>query len=123
QRSNANAVGDIHDTMQDLIIRARLQRANGRADNQIIWETGSTATSPALPFVDLAGFSLDTMNTWLDNIPAHPAPPSPKKVVNDKPALATDACGDNTGGRINESASTTPAAACNVIYRRSSTLR
>ena len=30
---------------------------------------------------------------------ADPAPASTQKVVNDKPALATDACWDNTGVR------------------------
>ncbi len=36
-RPYTDAVGDIHDRHRDLTIRARLERANGRSDNQIIW--------------------------------------------------------------------------------------
>lgn len=117
QRGNADAVGDIHDTMQDLIIRARLQRANGRSDNQIIWTLGSK--SP----VDYMSASLDLINKWLDNMAADTAAPSIDKVVRNKPAGANDACWDASGTRIDEAASTNPAASCNVVYPRFSTPR
>ena len=117
QRGNADAVADIHDTLQDLIIRARLQRANGRSDNQVIWTLGSKSV------YDFGSGSLDVMNDWLDRIAADPAPASTDKVVRNKPALATDACWDATGKRINEAASTDPAAACNLVYPRFSTPR
>ena len=120
QRDNASDVGDIHDTMQDLIIRARLQRANGRADNQVIWTSSGEAAGAG---VWVAGISLDVMNAWLDNIAADPTPPSTDKVVRNKPPLATDACWDKSGVRIAEPASTNPADACNRIYPRFSTLR
>jgi hypothetical protein len=119
QRDNASNVGDIHDTMQDLIIRARLQRANGRADNQIIW----TSSSEAAASFDVASASLDLINAWLDNIAADPAPASTDKSVRNKPALATDACWDKSGNRIAEPASANPADTCNSIYPRFSTLR
>src|SRR5712671_196582 len=106
QRDNASNVGDIHDTMQDLIIRARLQRANGRADNQIIWTSSGEAAGAGFY---LAGTSLDVINAWLDNIAADPAPASTDKVVRNKPALATDACWDKSGNRIAEPASANPA--------------
>ncbi|MGJ7532002.1 MULTISPECIES: DUF6351 family protein [unclassified Variovorax] len=117
QRGNADAVGDIHDTMQDLIIRARLQRANGRSDNQIIWTLGSK--SP----VDYMSASLDLINKWLDNMAADTAAPSIDKVVRNKPAGANDACWDASGTRIDEAASTNPAASCNAVYPRFSTPR
>ena len=117
QRGNADAVGDIHDTMQDLIVRARLQRANGRTDNQIIWTLGSTSG------VDYSALSLDTINQWLDNMALDPAPASADKVVRNKPAGANDACWNKTGTRIDEVASADPAAACNVVYPRFSTPR
>ena len=120
QRSNASLTGDIHDTLQDLIIRARLQRANGRTDNQVIFT--SSAQSTAAGF-QLAATSIDTINVWLDAMAADPAPASIDKVVRNKPALATDACWDKAGVRIAETASTDPAAACNKIYPRFSTLR
>ena len=56
QRTNADARGDIHDQLEDQIVRARLVKANGRADNQIIWRSGSTSG------VDIAGKSLDLLN-------------------------------------------------------------
>lgn len=117
QRGNADAVGDIHDTMQDLIIRARLQRANGRSDNQIIWTLGSKTP------VDYMSASLDLINKWLDNMAADTSAPSIDKVVRNKPAGANDACWDATGKRIDEAASTDPAAACNTVYPRFSTPR
>jgi hypothetical protein len=117
QRGNADATGDIHDTMQDLIIRARLQRANGRSDNQIIWTLGSASG------VDYMSASLDLVNKWLDNIAADPAAPSTDKVVRNKPAGANDACWDTSGTRIDEVASTDPAASCNAVYPRFSTPR
>ncbi|MGJ7498829.1 DUF6351 family protein [Variovorax sp. ZT5P49] len=117
QRGNADAVGDIHDTMQDLIIRARLQRANGRSDNQIIWTLGSK--SP----VDYMSASLDLINKWLDNMAADTAAASIDKVVRNKPAGANDACWDASGTRIDEAASTDPVASCNAVYPRFSTPR
>jgi len=120
QRDNASNVGDIHDTMQDLIIRARLERANGRADNQIIWTSSAEAAGAG---IWVAAISLDVISAWLDNIATDPAPGSTDKVVRNKPALATDACWDKNGNRIAEPASTNPANACNRIYPRFSTLR
>ncbi|MGJ7583433.1 DUF6351 family protein, partial [Variovorax sp. RHLX14] len=93
QRGNADAVGDIHDTMQDLIIRARLQRANGRSDmagtpvlagqhsfyaiTQLYLFREGRRDNPAMTAVaktmkdeDLRGFS-----DFIATLPAVPAPP------------------------------------------------
>lgn len=86
----------------------------------MIWS--SSAESFAAGF-DLAGTSLDTINAWLDAMAADPAPASTEKVARLKPPLAADACWDKTGVRIAEAASNDPAAACNLIYPRFSTLR
>lgn len=117
QRANANAVADIHDTLQDLIIRARLKRANGRADNQIIWTAGSTSG------VGLTALSIDVINEWLDRMAADTGAASIDKVVRNKPTLATDTCWDSAGTRIFEAASAEAGAACNAIYPRFSTPR
>src|SRR5438270_6804463 len=53
QRTNADARGDIHDQLEDQIVRTRLIKANGRTDNQVIWRSGSTSG------VDMAALSLD----------------------------------------------------------------
>jgi hypothetical protein len=118
QRGNADATGDIHDTLQDLIIRARLQRANGRSDNQIIWTLGSSTS-----ILSYVADSIDLMNKWLDNMAADSAAASIDKVVRNKPAGANDACWDKSSKRIDEIASQDPAAKCNVIYPRFSTPR
>jgi hypothetical protein len=110
QRTNANSVGDIHDQLEDQIIRARLIKANGRADNQIIWRSGSTSG------VSLAAMSLDLMNQWLDNIAADPSPLSTEKVVRNKPPGAADTCWDLSGNKIVEPATLAPGTQCNTIY-------
>lgn len=117
QRANADATLDIHDTLQDLIIRERLQKANGRSDNQIIWAQGSGTK------VDYQSASLELLNQWLDNMASDPAPASTDKVVRNKPAGANDACWDTSGKRIDEVASNDPKAACNVLYPRFSNPR
>ena len=110
QRTNADVRGDIHDQLEDQIVRARLIKANGRADNQVIWRSGSTSG------IDMAALSLDLLNRWLDKIVADPAPLSPDKVVNDKPGDAVDTCWDLGGNKIVEPATTDPNTQCNRVY-------
>jgi hypothetical protein len=114
-RPYTDAVGDIHDRHRDLTIRARLQKANGRSDNQVIW-TGPPRDRNQTGGVDLTSLSIDTMNEWLDAIVADPAPLSTSKVVRHKPAQATDACWDTTGKRINEKATFDGKGTCNTLY-------
>jgi hypothetical protein len=106
-RSYLDARGDIHDRQRDFVVRARLQKANGRSDNTVIWIASTTAPIAA---------SLDTMNQWLDAITADPAPPSPDKVVKHKPAEAVDTCWDASGAKIVEPASFDGATRCNALY-------
>ena len=110
QRTNADARGDIHDQLEDQIVRARLIKANGHADNQVIWRSGSTSG------VDMTALSLDLLNRWLDKIVNDPAALSPDKVVYDKPADAVDTCWDLAGNKIVEPATTAPDTRCNRIY-------
>ncbi len=106
-RSYLDARGDIHDRQRDFVVRARLQKANGRVDNTVIWIAGTVAPIAA---------SLDTMNLWLDAIVADPKPLSPDKVVKHKPADAVDTCWDATGTKIVEPASFDAANKCNALY-------
>lgn len=99
--------GDIHDRQRDFVVRARLERANGRSDNTVIWIAASAAP--------LAG-ALDTMNAWLDAMTADPAPLSIDKVVKHKPADAVDTCWDATAAKIVEPASYTAKNRCNALY-------
>ena len=104
-RPYTDAIGDIHDRHRDLTIRARLQRANGRSDNQVIWVGPAIdRTNPTRNAVDLAALSLDTMNKWLDAIVSDPAPLSTNKVVRHKPAEAVDAYWDAAGKKYEEKA-------------------
>ncbi len=117
-RSYTDAIGDIHDRHRDLTIRARLERTNGRSDNQVIWvgpprERNQTAR-PGGP--ELGALSLDTMNKWLDAIAADPAPLSTGKVVRHKPAEAVDAYGDASGKKHVEKASFDGTGNFNVLY-------
>jgi len=117
-RSYTDAIGDIHDRHRDLTIRARLEKANGRSDNQVIWVSPlrdrNQTTQAAGP--DLGALSLDTMNKWLDAIVADPAPLSTDKVVRHKPADAVDACWDGSGKKIAEKASFDGTGTCNTLY-------
>src|SRR4029077_5211609 len=88
----SDSVSDIHSRERDLTIRARLEKANGRSDNQVIWVAGPRgrpgAEAPAT--VALATHALDAMTKWLDDMAADPAPLTADKVVKHKPAEAAD---------------------------------
>ncbi len=114
-RSYTDGIGDIHDRHRDLTIRARLEKANGRADNQVIWVAplrGRGQTGG----IDLAALSLDTINKWLDDITADPAPLSIDKVVRHKPAEAVDTYWDEAGKKIAEKATFNGTDGFNTMY-------
>jgi Tannase-like family of unknown function (DUF6351) len=79
--------------LEDQIIRARLIKANGQAENQIIWRSGSTNG------VNMAAMLLDLINHWLDNMAAGPSPLTMEKVVSNKPRSAADTCWDLSGNK------------------------
>jgi hypothetical protein len=99
--------GDIHDRQRDFVVRARLERANGRSDNSVIWIASTFTPLQA---------GLDTMDTWLDAMAADPAPLSIDKVVKHKPAEAVDTCWDASGAKIVEPASFHAQNKCNALY-------
>jgi hypothetical protein len=104
---------NIHDRLEDFIIRARLERANGNAANQVIWTAGPQGRASG---TTLAALSLDTMNEWLDNIAADPHPLTMDKIVRNKPATAVDACFDASGNKIVEPATVDGPGQCNTLY-------
>ena len=114
-RGYTDAVGDIHDRHRDLTIRARLEKANGRSDNQVIW-VGPARQRDQAGGVDLTSISVDTMNKWLDNMAADPAPLSTDKVVRNKPAEAVDAYWDGAGNRFVEKATFAGKGGFNTMY-------
>ena len=85
-------------------MRARLQKANGRVDNTVVWISADRRSITA---------TIDTMNRWLDRLVADPAPLSISKVVKHKPA---DACWDPAGNKIVEPATFDGTGTCNTLY-------
>ncbi len=71
------------------MVRDRLVRSNGDADNHAIWLASPGAN------VDLDVLALDAMTRWLDALTADPAPLSHDKVLRTRPAEATDAYWDS----------------------------
>ncbi len=114
-RGYTDAIGDIHDRHRDFAIRARLEKANGRSDNQVIW-IGPPRDRNQTGGVDLASLSIDTMNRWLDQMAADRSPLSIEKIVRNKPAEATDACWDGQGNKVVEKASFDGKGKCNTLY-------
>jgi hypothetical protein len=114
-RGYTDAIGDIHDRHRDLTIRARLEKANGRFDNQVIWVAPARQRDQA-SVVDLTSLSVDTMNRWLDKISADPAPVSIDKVVRNKPPEAVDSYWDAAGKKFVEPATFDGKGGFNTTY-------
>ena len=107
-----DAIGDIHDRFRDFQIRERLLKANGRADNQVIWLYAGREQG-----VVVAELALDTMTEWLDALQADASDRTViNKVVRAKPAAAVDACWDPQGVRIEEEFVFMGAGKCNTLY-------
>ena len=121
--------GDIHTAYNDVQIREKLLKANGRADNQVVW----VLPNPQLPLF-LGGTRADVtrlsgvvngvvaqqfllMSAWLDALAADPAPNSADKVARLKPAPASDACWDLAGTRIADVPALT-GGVCNALYAK-----
>lgn len=108
--------GDIHDRHRDLTIRARLEKATGRSDNQVIWVAPRAESREKQAPVNLAPIALTVMTKWLDDMAADPAPLSTDKVVKHKPADAVDAYWTQDGKRVNEKASWDPETSWNKTF-------
>jgi len=117
-RGYTDPAGDIHDRERDFTIRARLEKANGRSDNQVIWIGPGRVRGETQPSTrsNLGALSIDTMNKWLDAITADPAPLSTDKIVRLRPADAVDSCWSEAGERIAERASFDGKGKCNALY-------
>jgi len=104
--------GDIHDRFRDFQIRARLRKANGNADNQVMWIYSGSEVG-----TEVSALALTTMTQWLDNLTNDQSDSSIQtRIVNAKPAQAIDACWDPDGMRINEAIELSSEGACNTLY-------
>jgi hypothetical protein len=80
--------GNVHDTHDGTITRARLIAANGNADNQI-----SRVYAPGAPLFKSQDDNLDVLDKWLAAMAKDTAPGTPReKVLRNKPAGLTDSC-------------------------------
>ncbi|MEN3614487.1 DUF6351 family protein [Plantactinospora sp. ZYX-F-223] len=119
------ANGDIHMTIHGYATRARLEAANGDADNQVILVEdsrfgGFSLTSPTLRY------ALTSMEEWLTALVADDAPvPAHQKVVRNKPAGLTDACWsrDATPRKIVQRLTVDNAGECGQLFPAYSTPR
>jgi hypothetical protein len=115
-RKYGDPEGDFHDRQRDFEIRLRMIRANGDADNQVIWVAAPRADAkPFQPRV-LELEALDTMTRWLDAIAADVAPASHAKTVRLRPADAVDAWFDAKGAKHVAPATLDPRTAFNQAY-------
>ncbi|EPX62728.1 hypothetical protein D187_008916 [Cystobacter fuscus DSM 2262] len=108
-RTYTDQLKDLHDRFRDLVVRDRLVRTNGDAENHVIWLSSIESK------VDLSDLALDTMTRWLDAITTDPAPLSHEKVVRARPAEATDAYWDAADVKHPEKTSWDPTTAFNKL--------
>ena len=119
-RAYLDDAADIHDRVRDMVIRLRLERANGRSDNYVSW---LSAPGPLLAVQE--ELALDTMGKWLDAVAADTSGDSLiRKVVRAKPARAVDACWDRDATRIDEPFTfDEPSSRCNKVFPVHSNVR
>jgi hypothetical protein len=88
--TDQNAGGDVHMKFHHYSIRERLKKANGNADNQVIWTGGNAGTRGT--FVSTEVFL--QMDRWLTTIKADPSSdPAPVKVNRARMAIGLqDGC-------------------------------
>ncbi len=109
---------DMHHSLASFQARARMIRARGNADNQVIW----MSRKPHLP----NALALDRLDEWLHNMRRHPQ----RSVAENKPAAVMDSCFTGDGEVIAQgkqvwdgSWNQRPPGACSRAYSPYSTSR
>src|SRR4051794_14176183 len=89
--------GAFHDAYRAFAMRARLDRAHGNHNNQLIWEGPAVIIGDTSCEVN----SFDAMDKWLAAVEKDKAKGSvAQKIARDKPADATDRCYDGAGHMV-----------------------
>ncbi len=95
ERSYLDQTGNFHTSYYSFVMRERLRRDNGHADNYVLQRRGAR---PSLALSNLA-----LMDEWLSNLALDESTdPIPKKMVNAKPHLLVESCWDEFGGQVLE---------------------
>jgi len=107
---------DIHDRGKSFVSRARLIKANGHADNHVIWVApGGGPRHPASSFY--VPEALRVMDEWLTAVMRDNGPGTQEvKVLRNKPAAAADSCWTADGTRIVEPAMFDGTGLCSQLY-------
>ena len=122
----------IHHTGNSVKLRTRLDRANGHHDNQITWTWNNGVPITGVePPVDIEMASFLLMDRWLSRIEADKRDiPKARKVVENKPRDAVDACFVGSPGPAAPGQASTPGnqkitdpAQCHSLYPYSSLTR
>ncbi|HSW13240.1 MAG TPA: DUF6351 family protein [Solimonas sp.] len=91
--------GAFHDAYRAYAMRARLDRAHGHHDNQLIWE----GPVPILGDNSCARNSFIAMDRWLTAVEQDSSTaPIAQKLVTNKPADLQDACFDGLGQKLTD---------------------
>ena len=90
---------NMHHSQASFAARARMIKARGNADNQVIWNVGCDLDQVNLSencSYDPTGDVLDIMDDWMSHIRGG----SLEQVIKNKPAAAVDACFNNDGSLL-----------------------
>lgn len=91
--------GLFHDAYRAFSMRARLDRAHGNHDNQLIWE----GAIPIIGDVQCGLNSLQAMDRWLGAVEKDNSDkPLPQKIVSNKPSDLTDRCYTGVGIKLTD---------------------
>ena len=98
-RPYTEGTGDVHDTVNTHITRARLVAANGTSANQVLH-----TYEPGTPIQRVQQANLDEMEQWVASIANDRAPAKSQleKVIRNKPAGVSDACYTKDGQTITD---------------------
>jgi hypothetical protein len=98
-RPYTEGTGDVHDTVNSHITRARLVAANGTSGNQVLH-----TYEPGAAIQRVQRDNLDEIEQWVASIAKDTAPAkSPlEKVIRNRPAGVTDACYTKDGQKITD---------------------
>lgn len=105
--------GAFHDVYRTYVVRARLEREHGHADNQLLWR----GPVPLFGDATFTNESIMAMSRWLDAVFTDPSDkPLARKIVENRPADVDHRCTDGAGTDV-------PAVICDTLVESYSSPR